>query len=101
MKVALSRPARTAWRFGSVTVLAVPLYFMISQSGLSNTLLAVILPALVNPFGVFLMRIFAEAAIPLELLDAARVDGAGELRIFVKISLRLLAPGLVTVLLSA
>ena len=64
---------RSCWRRRS----AVPLYFMISQSGLSNTLLAIILPALVYPFGAFLMRIFAEAAIPLELLDAARVDGAG------------------------
>ncbi len=87
--------------FVPATVLAVPLYFMMSQSGLSNTLLAIILPALVFPFGVFLMRIFAEASIPLELLDAARVDGAGELRIFVTISFRLLAPGLVTVLLFA
>jgi multiple sugar transport system permease protein len=87
--------------FVPATVLAVPLYFLISQSGLSNSLLAVILPALVNPFGVYLMRIFAERAVSPELLDAARVDGAGELRIFATISLRLLAPALVTVLLFA
>lgn len=85
--------------FVPATVLALPLYFMLTQSGLSNTLLAVILPALVNPFGIYLMRIFAEQAIPPELIDAARVDGAGEYRIFFTISLRLLAPGFVTVLL--
>lgn len=94
-----------AFVLGSVfvpsTVLAVPLYFMLTQSGLSNSLLAIILPALVNPFGVFLMRIFAEASVPTELLDAARVDGAGEFRIFATIAMRLLAPGLVTVLLFA
>jgi multiple sugar transport system permease protein len=87
--------------FVPTTVLAVPLYFMLSESGMNNSLLAIILPTLVNPFGVFLMRVFAEASIPGELLDAARVDGAGELRIFGRISVRLLAPGLVTVLLFA
>lgn len=83
------------------TVFAVPLYLLFSKSGLSNTLLAVILPGLVNPFGVYLMRIYAEQAIPSELLDAARVDGAGELRIFSTIAFRLIAPGFVTVLLFA
>jgi multiple sugar transport system permease protein len=87
--------------FVPATVLAVPLYFLLTQSGLGNSLLAVILPALANPFGVYLMRIFAERAIPEELIDAARVDGAGELRIFATIASRLLAPGLVTVLLFA
>ena len=94
-----------AFTLGSVfvpaTILAVPLYFMLGQLGLSNTLLAVILPALVNPFGVYLMKIYAERAVPEELVDAGRVDGAGEFRIFTTIALRLLAPGLVTVLLFA
>jgi multiple sugar transport system permease protein len=87
--------------FVPTTILAVPLYFLFGSTGLSNTLLAVILPGLVNPFGVYLMRIYAERAVPEELLDAARVDGAGELRIFATIAARLLAPGLVTVLLFA
>lgn len=87
--------------FVPATILAVPLYFLLGNIGLSNTLLAVILPSLVNPFGVYLMRIYAERAVPDELLDAARVDGAGELRIFATIAARLLAPGLVTVLLFA
>ncbi len=87
--------------FVPVTVFAVPLFLMMSKSGLSNTLLAVILPALVYPFGVYLMRIYAEQAVPLELIDAARVDGAGEFRIFATVAFRLMAPGYVTVLLFA
>jgi multiple sugar transport system permease protein len=87
--------------FVPLTVFAVPLFLMMSKSGLSNSLLAVILPGLVNPFGVYLMRIYAEGAISPELIDAARVDGAGEFRIFATIVFRLLAPGFVTVLLFA
>jgi len=81
------------------TALAIPTYLLLSKAGLINTPLAVILPFLVSPFGVFLMRIYAEQAIPDELLDAARVDGAGEMRIFWSVALRILAPGFVTVLL--
>jgi len=87
--------------FVPTTVFAVPLYLLISKSGLSGSLLAVILPALVSPFGVYLMRIYAEQAIPEELIDAARIDGAGEFRIFATIAFRLLLPGYVTVLLFA
>jgi multiple sugar transport system permease protein len=83
------------------TVFAVPLYLLLAKSGLSNSLLAIILPAVANPFGVYLMRIYSEQAIPQDLIDAARVDGAGEFRIFVTIALRLIAPGYVTVLLFA
>ena len=87
--------------FVPATVFAVPLFLMMSKTGLSNTLWAVILPALVNPFGVYLMRIYAERAVSQDLVDAARVDGASELNIFVSIAFRLLAPGFVTVLLFA
>ena len=83
------------------TVFAIPLYLLISKTGLSGSLLAVILPTLISPFGVYLMRIYAEQAIPEELLDAARIDGAGEFRIFATIAFRLLLPGYVTVLLFA
>jgi multiple sugar transport system permease protein len=83
------------------TILAVPLYFLLGNVGLANNLLAIILPALANPFGVYLMRIYAERSIPEELLDAARVDGAGEFRIFGTIAFPMLAPGFVTVLLFA
>jgi len=81
------------------TALAIPLYLLLSKVALVNTPLAFILPSLVFPFGVYLMRVYAEQSIPDELLDAARVDGAGEFRIFFRVALRILAPGFVTVLL--
>jgi len=87
--------------FVPATVFAVPLFFLASQTGLTNSLWAVILPAFANPFGVYLMRIYTEQAVPQDLVDAARVDGAGELRIFATIVSRLIAPGFVTVLLFA
>jgi len=81
------------------TALAVPTFLMFSSIGLTNGPLSVILPSMVSPFGLYLIWIYARDAIPAELLEAARVDGAGELRIFFTIALRLLAPGFVTVLL--
>jgi multiple sugar transport system permease protein len=81
------------------TTLAVPTYLLLSKVGLINTPLAVILPSLVSPFGVYLMRVYTAQSIPNELLDAARIDGAGEFRIFWSVVLRILAPGFITVLL--
>lgn len=83
------------------TALAVPTFLMFSQLGLTNTPWAIIIPSLISPFGLYLMWVFASDAIPTELLEAARMDGAGELRTFFTISSRLLAPGIVTVLLFA
>lgn len=82
------------------STLAIPLYLMMSAVGLTNTIWAVLLPSLVNPFGVFLTRIYAASAVPDELLEAARIDGANEFRTFT-IALRLMTPALVTVLLFA
>jgi multiple sugar transport system permease protein len=81
------------------TALAIPTYLLFAKVGLTNTPWAVILPSLVSPFGLYLMRIYAQDAVPDSLIEAARIDGAGELQIFVRIALRLLAPGLVTVVL--
>ncbi|WP_448631742.1 carbohydrate ABC transporter permease [Cellulomonas soli] len=81
------------------TALAVPTFLMFSQMGLTNTPWAVIIPSLISPFGLYLMWTFAAEAIPTELMEAARVDGASEARTFAQISLPLLAPGIVTVLL--
>ncbi|WP_067280160.1 carbohydrate ABC transporter permease [Streptomyces jeddahensis] len=81
------------------TALAIPTYLLFAKVGLVNTPWAIILPSLVNPFGLYLMRVYAADAVPDSLLEAARIDGAGEARIFFRIALRLLAPGLVTVLL--
>jgi len=81
------------------TALAVPTFLMFSRMGLTNTPWAVIIPSLISPFGLYLMWTFAQEAIPGELLEAARVDGASEARTFGQICLPLLAPGIVTVLL--
>jgi multiple sugar transport system permease protein len=81
------------------TALVIPIYLMSTKIGIINTPLAVILPSLVSPFAVFLMRIYAEQAVPDELLDAARVDGAGEFRIFWGVAFRIVMPGFATVLL--
>ncbi|MEU9531883.1 carbohydrate ABC transporter permease [Streptomyces sp. NPDC048213] len=79
------------------TALAVPTFLMFSNMGLTNTPWAVIIPSLISPFGLYLMWVFAGEAIPAELLEAARIDGAGELRTFFQVALPLLAPGIVTV----
>jgi multiple sugar transport system permease protein len=83
------------------TALAVPTFLMFSQLGLTNTPWAIIIPSLISPFGLYLMWVFASEAVPTELLEAARMDGAGEFRTFFTISARLLTPGIVTVLLFA
>ncbi|MGC4772282.1 carbohydrate ABC transporter permease [Micromonospora sp. DT44] len=81
------------------TALVIPTFIMFSRLGLTNTVWAVILPSLLNPFGVYLMHVYARDAVPDELLDAARVDGAGEVRTFLQIALPLMRPAVVTVLL--
>jgi multiple sugar transport system permease protein len=73
----------------------VPLFVLVSNLGLVNTHPGLILPFLAGPFGVFLMRQFI-MGIPDELLDAARVDGAGEYFIFARIVLPLCGPALAT-----
>ncbi|MBX7547759.1 carbohydrate ABC transporter permease [Streptomyces sp. tea 10] len=81
------------------TVLALPLYLIASETGVVNTFWSVFIPVLFNPFGVYLGRIFAQGYVPDEILEAARVDGAGELTTCIRVSLRMLGPGLVTVFL--
>jgi multiple sugar transport system permease protein len=73
----------------------VPLFVLVANVGLIDTLPGLILPFLVAPFGVFLMRQFF-LGLPRDLLDAGRVDGAGELRIFRQIFLPLAGPALAT-----
>jgi multiple sugar transport system permease protein len=73
----------------------VPLFVLVTNLGLTDTMPGLILPFLVSPFGVFLMRQFIQG-LPRDLLDAGRVDGAGELRIFARIFLPLCGPALAT-----
>jgi multiple sugar transport system permease protein len=83
------------------TALSVPLFLMLSKIGLVNTPIAIILPSMVFPPGVFLMCVYIDDAVSNELIEAGRVDGAGELHIFGKIAFRLLMPGFATVLILA
>jgi multiple sugar transport system permease protein len=78
---------------------ALPLYLMFSKVQLVNTYWAVFLPSVVSPFGVYLSRIYAAAAVPDELLEAGRIDGASEARIFWRLAMPLMSPALVTVFL--
>lgn len=73
----------------------VPLFVLVANMGLVNTLPGLILPFLVGPFGVFLMRQFI-MGLPKDLVEAARIDGAGELKIFARIILPLLGPAMAT-----
>ena len=73
----------------------VPLFVLVANAGLVDTLPGLMLPFLAAPFGVFLMRQFI-LGLPRDLLDAGRVDGAGELRIFWRIILPLCGPALAT-----
>ncbi|MCM2416809.1 carbohydrate ABC transporter permease [Streptomyces sp. RKAG293] len=76
-----------------------PLYLMFSGIHLVNNPLAILLPSVVSPFGVYMCRIFAAATVPEEVLEAARLDGAGELRIFRTLATPMMLPALVTIFL--
>jgi ABC-type sugar transport system, permease component len=82
-----------------LTALVIPTFIMLSDIKLTDTIWAVILPSLLSPFGVYLMRVYTSVAVPDELLDAARLDGAGEFRTFVQVALPLMRPAVITVLL--
>jgi multiple sugar transport system permease protein len=76
----------------------IPLYILTAKMGLINTYPGLIMPFAMSAYGIFLMRQFI-LPIPDELIDAARIDGAGDLRIFVSIVLPQLRPALATLAL--
>lgn len=82
-----------------LTALVIPTFVLLSDLNLTDTVWAVILPSLLNPFGVYLMQVYVTDAVPDELLEAARIDGAGEFRTFFQVALPLMRPAFVTVLL--
>lgn len=82
-----------------IALLTIPLYIVFHTLGLTNTIWSVIIPSCVSPFGVFLGQVYANTSVPTELLEAARLDGAGEARIFFTMVLRILAPAMVTIFL--
>lgn len=77
----------------------IPMYLLFSKMHLVNTVWAVLIPSVVNPFGVYLGRVFSAGYVPGEVVEAARVDGAGEIRIFGSIALPMLKSGFTTIML--
>ena len=74
----------------------IPLYMLMSRMGLVDTLLAVIIPGMINAFGVFWMRQYISGAIPVEILDAARIDGCGNFAIYWRIVTPTIQPAFAT-----
>jgi multiple sugar transport system permease protein len=82
-----------------ITAITFPLFLVYTKVHLINSIWGMILPSLVSPVGMYLMRTYVQLSVPRELIDAARLDGAGEVRIFFRIALPLMVPGVMTVLL--
>jgi multiple sugar transport system permease protein len=80
-------------------ILAVPQYLLLAKVGMTNSYWAVLLPSVISPYGIYLARIFAAATVPTEVLEAARMDGAGDWRTFARVALPMMRGGLVTVFL--
>jgi multiple sugar transport system permease protein len=80
-------------------ILAIPQYLLLAKIGLTNTYWSVLLPSIITPYGIYLCRIFAAAAVPTDVLEAARIDGAGDWRTFVRVAMPMMRSGLVTVFL--
>lgn len=83
----------------STVVTGIPNYIIITKLHMINTVWALILPLLPSSLGLFLMKQFMDQMIPYTLLEAARLDGAGENRIFFSICLPLVKPAIMTLLI--
>lgn len=80
-------------------ILAIPQYLLLAKADLTDSYASVLLPLVLSPYGVYLARIYASAAVPGDVVEAGRMDGASEWRIFTRIALPMMVPGLVTVFL--
>jgi multiple sugar transport system permease protein len=80
-----------------IAAFAVPLYLVYAKVHLDSTMPGIFIPFMVSPVSVYLMRVYVGGSVPRELMDAARIDGAGETRIFLRIAVPLMVPALVTV----
>ena len=80
-------------------LLTIPSYLLFVQLGIYDTIWAMIIPAFFGSFSVYLAKVYAEGAVPAELLEAASIDGAGEYRTFFSIGLRLLTTAGATIFL--
>ena len=79
------------------TLITLPLFLLFSALGIVDTVWAVLIPLFISPFGVYLAKVYVDGGIPDELLEAARIDGASELRIFFTIVLPMMRTGAATV----
>ncbi len=82
-----------------IAAFAVPLYLVYAKVHLDSTVPGIVIPFMISPVSVYLMRVYAGGSVPAELVDAARLDGAGETKIFARVALPLMVPALVTVFL--
>lgn len=80
-------------------VLAIPQYLLLAKIGIAGTYWSVLLPFAISPFSIYLARIYAGAVVPGELLEAGRLDGASEWRLFRSIAVPAMVPGLITIFL--
>ena len=80
-------------------ILAIPQYLLLSEVGIAGTYWSVLLPSIISPFSIYLARIYAAAVIPMEMIEAGRLDGASEWRIFRSVGLPPMVPGLITIFL--
>ncbi|RDG39963.1 carbohydrate ABC transporter permease [Streptomyces corynorhini] len=80
-------------------ILAVPQYLLMAKADMADSYLSVLLPLILSPYGVYLARIYAAASVPADVVEAGRMDGGGEWRIFRSVALPMMLPGLVTVFL--
>lgn len=85
--------------FVPVTALVLPIFVLMESLHLINTYWGVILPSVVSPFGVYLIRLYADQGVPDAVLEAARIDGASEWKVFWRVASRLLTPAISTVFL--
>ena len=83
----------------SPAVTAIPNYIIMSKIGFINTYWAVIIPAFGSSLGLFLMKQFMDSMVPDSILEAARIDGAGEFQIFSKVVLPLVKPAWLTLII--
>ena len=81
------------------TLLTVPSFLLFNKVGLYDNWWVMILPAMFTPFDAYLAKVYAADAVPDELMEAARIDGAGEYRIFATISWRLMVTPAATIFL--
>ena len=82
-----------------IAAFAVPLYLVYAKVHLDSTIPGIMIPFMISPVSVYLMRVYAGGSVPAELVDAARIDGAGESKIFLRVAVPLMVPALVTVFL--